>query len=102
VDVPMTVERTRILAGDLHQLSPFVEVHACIAGRSPSRPRPAPWSSSHSIIRPTSHDRRSPPRVYENNLGAVQLGDGTHTRLNAIPTTRASRTPGASAGVDTP
>jgi cobalt-zinc-cadmium efflux system membrane fusion protein len=91
VDVQTAVEQIRILGGDLHQLSPLVEVHAPITGTVVEQNTTGGETIKSLDNSPNLLTIADLSRVwllcdvYENNLADVQVGDQAEVRLNAYP-----------------
>ena len=91
VDVQTAVEQIRILGGDLHHLSPLVEVHAPIAGTIVEQNTTGGETIKSLDNSPNLLTIADLSRVwvlcdiYENNLADVQVGDRAEVRLNADP-----------------
>ena len=91
VDVQTAVEQIRILGGDLHHLSPLVEVHAPIAGTIVEQNTTGGETIKSLDNSPNLLTIADLSRVwvlcdiYENNLADVQVGDRAEVRLNAYP-----------------
>jgi membrane fusion protein, heavy metal efflux system len=91
VDVEAAVEQIRILGGDLHQLSPLVEVHAPITGTIVEQNTTGGEAIKSLDNSPNLLTIADLSRVwvlcdvYENNLANVQVGDHADVRLNAYP-----------------
>jgi len=91
VDVQTAVEQIRILGGDLHQLSPLIEVHAPIAGTIVEQNTTGGETIKSLDNSPNLLTIADLSRIwvlcdiYENNLADVQVGDRAEVRLNADP-----------------
>ena len=91
VDVQTAVEQIRILGGDLHQLSPLIEVHAPIAGTIVEQNTTGGETIKSLDNSPNLLTIADLSRVwvlcdiYENNLADVRVGDRAEVRLNADP-----------------
>ena len=91
VDVQTAVEQIRILGGDLHHLSPLVEVHAPIAGTIVEQNTTGGETIKSLDNSPNLLTIADLSRIwvlcdiYENNLADVQVGDRAEVRLNAYP-----------------
>src|SRR5262249_109937 len=91
VDVQTAVEQIRILGGDLHQLSPLIEVHAPITGTIVEQNTTGGEAIKSLDNSPNLLTIADLSRVwvlcdvYENNLADVQVGDRADVRLNAYP-----------------
>jgi len=91
VDVQTAVEQIRILGGDLHRLSPLIEVHAPITGTIVEQNTTGGETIKSLDNSPTLLTIADLSRVwvlcdiYENNLTDVQVGDRAEVRLNAYP-----------------
>ena len=91
VDVQTAVEQIRILGGDLHHLSPLVEVHAPIAGTIVEQNTTGGETIKSLDNSPNLLTIADLSRVwvlcdiYENNLADVRVGDRAEVRLNADP-----------------
>ena len=91
VDVQTAVEQIRILGGDLHHLSPLVEVHAPIAGTIVEQNTTGGETIKSLDNSPNLLTIADLSRIwvlcdiYENNLADVQVGDRAEVRLNADP-----------------
>ena len=91
VDVQTAVEQIRILGGDLHRLSPLIEVHAPITGTIVEQNTTGGETIKSLDNSPNLLTIADLSRVwvlcdiYENNLADVQVGDRAEVRLNADP-----------------
>ena len=91
VDVQTAVEQIRILGGDLHHLSPLLEVHAPIAGTIVEQNTTGGETIKSLDNSPNLLTIADLSRIwvlcdiYENNLADVQVGDRAEVRLNADP-----------------
>ena len=91
VDVQTAMEQIKILGGDLHQLSPVIEIHAPIAGTIVEQNTTGGEAIKSLDNSPNLLTIADLSRVwvlcdvYENNLADVHIGDRADVVLNAYP-----------------
>ena len=91
VDVQTAMEQIKILGGDIHQLSPIIEIHAPIAGTIVEQNTTGGEAIKSLDNSPNLLTIADLSRVwvlcdvYENNLADVHIGDRAEVVLNAYP-----------------